>query len=119
MTRQQQWAHRAFEKVSAARMQDTVGKYKTMCMRFPSLLVQSGLVQALHFLSRDHANWGAYLTDLASVVGTDAQQLLRQSRTVETTEYMALGREVRGAALWMRRLAQSELAEVTPDEGDR
>lgn len=122
MTRQQTWARRAHERVAAVggiTDDSAKSKYKTMCVRFPSLLVQSGLVQALHFLERDKV-WHPYLDDLAYVLveqqGRDV--VLKQAREAKLTDYMALAREVGGAAQWMRRIAQGELAEVDVPKGD-
>ncbi len=122
MTRQQTWAQKAFELVSVKAQNGNLrgtekSKYKTMCMRFPALLQQSGLVQALHFLSRDDS-WVPYLGDLAQVVAVEKDALLRRARTSATIDYMALSQEVAGAAQWMRRIAQAELSNVDEEQGD-
>lgn len=125
MTRQQRLAHEAYLRVARVRNETEPRSakeknYATWCMKMPSLIRQSGLVQSLHFLNRkqsgsDQTMAAQYLTDLAEVVGTvragvgTCEQLLAQSRATGLSEYLALTADCTAVAIWFRRFAQSEL----------
>jgi CRISPR-associated protein Cmr5 len=114
MTRQQRWAEGAFNKVKAMKGKPNVDKYATRCMRMPSLLLQSGLVQATAFLrGRDEAGTTAFLNDFAEVLAepkaTTGDALDGAARTADLDKYLRLSRDALQVATWFRRFAQSEL----------
>lgn len=114
MTRQQKWAKEAYARVSARVVTPDVRDYRTLCMKMPVLIMQSGLVQAVAFM-RSRSNLGRDFTDdLASVCGitgaTPGRALMERVQGVdELTAYLALTRDVLDASTWLRRFAQSEL----------
>ncbi len=109
MTRQQNWALRAHERVLAKAGTASAGKYRTLCMRGPAILRQAGLVQALPFLETRPGEGKHYAEDLATVVGAKLPELQKRARESSLPQYMALTREVVAAAIWLRRFAQAEL----------
>lgn len=121
MSRQQKWAQAAFEAVSRqATNKADEKKYGTYCMKLPSLLLQSGLVQTTAFLrSRGERAADQFLDDVARVLGNDSKtsgkELDAKARTVGLTEYLRLSRDALHVATWFRRFAQTEL-EVEPGE---
>ncbi len=117
MTRQQKWAKEALKRVQAYQGPDEK-KYRTLCMRTPALIQQSGLVQALAFLrARDGEEGKRFCSDLAAVYAPEQAakgdpgerlQTLAQS-TDALLAYMTLTRDLIDVAIWMRRFAQAEL----------
>lgn len=111
MNRQQTWAKSAHEQVTARRVDgQDLEEYRTLCMKLPSLLSQSGLVQGLAFLMARSRSAGAatmLFEDLEKVSGRT--QLFEDAKRADMTSYLALTREVIEVATWMRRFAQIEL----------
>lgn len=113
MTRQQKWATGAFTRISSVKQAGNAAderKYSTHCMKAPSLLRQSGLVQALAFLQTRPLG-GKFLDDVASAHGDSPNgvDLLKRARNAALPEYVRLSREVMGVLTWFRRFAQSDL----------
>jgi len=112
MSRQQDWAQRAFSAVTAQKTKTaTEKKYATYCMKTPSLLLQSGLVQTTAFLrSRGEEAAKAYLDDLAKTLGEPSgDKLDHRARTAALGDYLRLSRDAVAVASWFRRFAQVEL----------
>ncbi len=119
MTRQQKWAKEAYAKVTAYRGKADEKKYRTLCMKMPVLILQSGLVQAIAFVrSREKKkNVGigeAFCNDLAAVYGiTDAdggKALMEQVQGADDLSvYLAMTRDLIDVSTWFQRFAQSEL----------
>lgn len=117
MTRQQRWAQLAFEAVSAQKGTPEESKFATYCMRGPTLLRQSGLVQSLAFLHQKDEMAQRYVESIARALGNDgdAKALLAKAKdTPELASYVALSRDAVGFAVWLRRFAQSELKTEEP-----
>jgi CRISPR-associated protein Cmr5 len=114
MTRQQTWAKEAYARVAAHVGKTDVREYRTLCMKMPVLIMQSGLVQALAFM-RSRGDLGkTFSGDLASVygiTGADPGKGLMETAqgADELTLYLALTRDIIDASTWLRRFAQSEL----------
>jgi CRISPR-associated protein Cmr5 len=114
MTRQQRWAEGAFTKVKAMKGKPDEEKYSTRCMRMPSLILQSGLVQATAFLrGRDEPGTTAFLNDFAVVLAEPkamtGEALDGAARNADLDKYLRLSRDALQVATWFRRFAQSEL----------
>jgi CRISPR/Cas system CMR-associated protein Cmr5 small subunit len=114
MTRQQKWAKEAYARVSARVGTSDVRDYRTLCMKMPVLIMQSGLVQAVAFM-RSRGELGKdFSGDLARVYGITAadpgKDLMEKAQGAdELTLYLALTRDILDASTWLRRFAQSEL----------
>jgi CRISPR-associated protein Cmr5 len=114
MTRQQRWAEGAYNKVKAMKGKPDEGKYATRCMRMPSLLLQSGLVQATAFLRGrgNEAGTTAFLNDFAAVLAepkaVTGEALDSAARSADLNKYLRLSRDALQVATWFRRFAQSE-----------
>jgi CRISPR-associated protein Cmr5 len=115
MTRQQKWAKEALARVTVHVGQGDAREYRTLCMKMPVLLMQSGLVQALAFVRSRGEPGKAFSADLARVAcglaGDDpGLDLMRTAQDAEDLAvYLALTRDVLDASTWLRRFAQSEL----------
>jgi CRISPR-associated protein Cmr5 len=128
MTRQQKWAAGALARVLAQKDTPNAGVYRTLCLKMPILIKQSGLVQALAFMwSRDKedADMGTqapgktFCKDLAEVYGisdSEAGRTLLQSaqQAGDLASYLLMTRELIDISVWFRRFAQSEL----PNQGE-
>lgn len=119
MTRQQKWAKESFERVSRFKesSEEDRDKYRTLCLKMPALLKQSGLVQALAFIRARSGEVGKrFCNDLASAYGvgtgeeTRGQVLQEQAQKAPLPAYLALSRDLIDVSVWFRRFAQSELA---------
>ena len=131
MTRQQRWAKLALERVRDYQGKDSESKYRTLCMKMPSLLKQSGLVQSLAFMRARDDIGKVFCDELATTYGLLAtndksagEVLQDQAQNAELPVYLVLSRDLIEVSVWFRRFAQSELKEVDqpqqaqPDSGD-
>lgn len=108
-TRGQVWAQAAYQKVEERAKGQEAREYKDMALKFPVLVRQAGLAQALAFVeSRGKGAHKAFGEDLAQVLGHESLGRLGQkAREAELLEYLRLTREVLGAAEWFKRFAQA------------
>jgi len=107
-TRSQQWAEEAFLRVDARSTQlqgQPRNEYASFAKSFPSLIHTCGLVQALAFAEAKKRR--DYLKDLASVLATDPDRLLEQSRRLDLMGYVRLSRNAIEAAGWLKRYAEA------------
>ena len=100
-------------------------KFKTLCMKTPAMLAQSGLAQTVTFLRAREVRQGigesftGHLVDVLGIKGIRSARDL-QTRAIEAdlAEYMELSVSVSHALLWMRRFAQVEMAQIQGDDHD-
>ena len=117
MTRQQRWAKLALERVRDYQGKDSESKYRTLCMKMPSLLKQSGLVQSLAFMRARDDIGKVFCDELATTYGllvtndkSAGEVLQDQAQNAELPVYLVLSRDLIEVSVWFRRFAQSELA---------
>ena len=119
MTRQQRWAKEAFACVSARKQESASGEYRSLCLKMPALLKQSGLVQSLAFMRARSGTVGRlFCEDLARVYGIGIaagraldQVLQERAQSADLAAYLVLSRDLIDISVWFRRFAQSELKE--------
>ena len=118
MTRQQRWAQGALSKVSAQRNTTAEPRYRTLCLKMPVLIQQSGLVQAIAFVrSREKDLGKGFCRDLAVVAGRkDDAALQEEAQQAGLASYLTLSKTLIDVSIWFRRFAQSELK--TPEGPD-
>lgn len=124
MSRQRQRALRAHERILQIAKDNDKAKLKTLCMKTPALIHRSGATQAVVFLrSRDSEIGRRFCDHLAYVLGLSKttheglnEEVLRKNDLVS---YMIFTEELADAAAWLRRFAQSDLADVEEDDGNR
>ncbi|MES2641324.1 MAG: type III-B CRISPR module-associated protein Cmr5 [Myxococcota bacterium] len=109
--RAQAWSLGAHAKVKAQRGLPDAAAYRTLALKMPTLLHQSGPVQAITFvLSRGGAAGKVFADDLAKVAEHgDGAALLKVVQEAELAPYMALSTQLIDIAAWFRRYAQIEL----------
>ena len=131
MTRQQQWATRAFEAV--ADVCKNHNDYKDKCLSqfksLPNLLLQSGAVQTVAFLTakakgknendsqkqektkNKENEYKIVLDKLAYVYQSSADKLLKNLRGDDKKDdlhrYLSMSRDLIDCAIWLRRFAQA------------
>ncbi len=119
MTRQQRWAKLALERVRDHQGKDSESKYRTLCLKMPSLLKQSGLVQSLAFMRARDEIGKVFCDELAEVYEVQKKDkksagevLQDQAQHAERLDqYLVLSRDLIDISVWFRRFAQSELAD--------
>ena len=115
-SRQRVWASAAHEQISGFKGGDEEAKLRTLCMKTPSLIHQSGLAQALIFLqSREKEIGKRFVKALAAAYapkGThlSGEELVKKALNEDSLQgYMVLTSDISDVAAWMRRFAQIEL----------
>jgi len=110
-TRAQRWAEDAYNRVKdcAQRDKGKAQKYKDMALKFPVLVRQAGLSQALAFVaSRGEEAHKNLVGDLAQTLGRRGlEALAKEACNAKLPAYLRLTREVLGAAEWYKRFAQA------------
>jgi CRISPR-associated protein Cmr5 len=126
-TRDQRYAEKIFEQVSAFKQQHPQPKqqreYGSMAHKLPVLIRTAGLAQGLAFVAANgKPPHQQLLDDLAKAIAhlngdqQTAAQLLEKSRTVSLGNYMKLTQDALSALLWYKRFAQSVLNVEPGDE---
>lgn len=111
MNRSQQMATRALERVQAVQAAQRA-EYKSLAMKAPVLVHQSGLVQALVFIQSRGAVGVTLLNDLAQILTGNAGQgvaFTNEARNLELSAYLVRTHEVIQALTWLRRFVQIEM----------
>ena len=111
--RSQQYAQEAYPLVAEMQKHQLEVKYRTLALNFPSMILQSGLSQAIGFLMAKGKDEHQMLLDhLATLVlGKQAQdkQLHQTILTADLTHYQLLTRQTLEAASWLKRYTQALL----------
>lgn len=122
ITREQeraQIAHKCISpRIKDAGMQEIVSKkdndeYSQLAKRFPSLVHNCGLAQALAFVQakeKDQNIGKAYLSHLSKVMGLkENEDLGNLSRSADLMKYQRLTREAIESATWLKRYSEALL----------
>ena len=111
--RSQQYAQEAYPLVAEMQKHQLEVKYRTLALNFPSMILQSGLSQAIGSLMAKGKDEHQMLLDhLATLVlGKQAQdkQLHQTILTADLTHYQLLTRQTLEAASWLKRYTQALL----------
>ncbi len=123
LTRSQRYARAAAACLTDRSSGRSPKEYRSRAVSFPALIHAAGLCQALAFAASKE-EFRDYLDDLARVLESDREALLRTSREADTFAYLRLGRDAMEAAGWLKRYAEALLpaedssrSEVTRDDG--
>jgi CRISPR-associated protein Cmr5 len=114
-TRDQRRAEAAFKRVEARR-DSSQAEYKRFVKRFPALILNAGLAQAVAF-AQGKGN-EVVLDDIASVIeqGAAGSDYALEVRTCGVERYQWLTRETLCAAGWIKRYAEALLSDPLEDE---
>lgn len=96
--------------------QSLSAKYRTLALNFPSMILQSGLSQAVGFLlAKGKEEHTQLLTHLAELLTgkDDGQALHSHILQANISEYQLLTRKALDAASWLKRYTQALLEKET------
>lgn len=109
--RTHKYAERAYPLVEAIKGTDTEAKYRTLVLNFPTMIMQSGLAQALGFLlakgSAEHIQLLAHIAQLFNQ--PDGKALHQAVLHSDITQYQLLTRKALEASSWLKRYTQALL----------
>jgi len=116
-TRDQRRAEAAFKRVQARDGSDQEADYKRFAKRFPALILNAGLAQAVAFAESKPKNQ-ALLDDIASAIdeGSPRSSYALDVRTCGIERYQWLTRETLAVAGWLKRYAEALLRDPEEDE---
>ena len=124
-TLQQDYAQKVYDKVESfgqKHAEDTPERkqYGSMAHKFPVLVRQAGLIQALVFVrTRNKKAHKLLLEDVSQIVaGQSADEFIADCRKAELMEYMWLTRQTLNVLEWFKRFAQSVLDVDPGEQGD-
>jgi len=111
-TRQQVRAQEAYGCVSSAEKKMSkkeADDYAQLAKRFPALVHNCGLAQAIAFVqAKEGRTGGAYITHLTRTMGEEGD-IENTSRSADLMKYQRLTREAIESATWLKRYSESLL----------
>lgn len=110
--RTQKYAQIAYPLIEAIQGNEIEAKYRTLALNFPTMILQSGLAQAIGFLmAKDEAHHIQLLQHLAKLLGyqDNTKQLHQDVRQFDITKYQLLTRKAIEASSWLKRYTQALL----------
>ena len=110
--RTQKYAEIAYPLVQAVKNSDIEAKYRTLALNFPTMILQSGLAQAIGFLmAKNEAHHIRLLQHLAQLLDyqDNTNQLHEDVRQFDITQYQLLTRKAIEASSWLKRYTQALL----------
>ena len=123
-SRAQRMAQPALGCVKVVAASNLAKDYKPRAMGFPTMVLQSGLAQAVGFLAAKSSKDGKgkayqqYFDDLAKVTGyPNSAALLQDALKADLPRYRLLTRDVLDAAVWLKRFCQSLIEEKEDSDG--
>jgi CRISPR-associated protein Cmr5 len=116
-TRDQRRAEAAFKCVQARERSEQQADYKRFAKRFPALILNAGLAQAVAFAEGKEKNQ-ALLDDIASAIedGRARSDYALEVRDCGIGRYQWLTRESLAVAGWIKRYAEALLRDPEEDE---
>ena len=111
--RTQKYAQAAYPMVEE--IQHSTGtleaNYRSVALNFPTMIMQSGLSQAIGFLmAKDKGEHRALLRHLAQLLGFESSNHLHQAVVKsELKQYQLLTRQALDASSWLKRYTQALL----------
>lgn len=109
--RSKKYAETAYPMVNEIKGQDIEAKYRTLALTFPTMIMQSGLAQAIGFLmakgEKEHKALLNHLTNLLGFATADALHSAVLSSNI--VKYQLLTRDAIEASSWLKRYTQALL----------
>ncbi len=109
--RTHKYAKNAYPLVNRLKGSEIETQYRTLALNFPTMIMQSGLAQAIGFLkAKDKEEHAQLIQDMADLLGyhnfTDMHEAILKSNV---TEYQLLTRQALEASGWLKRYTQGLL----------
>lgn len=104
------YARRAYPLVNSLINDELKSKYRTLALNFPTMIMQSGLAQAIGFLqAKNKAEHQQLLRHIESLLNIDHSSLHTQILQSNITHYQRLTRNALDASGWLKRYTQALL----------
>lgn len=104
-------AEKAYPLVNAIKNTDIETQYRTLALNFPTMILQSGLVQAVGFLrakgEKEHLTLAEHISQLLGY--QTVQRLHDELLQSDITKYQLLTRNAIEATSWLKRYTQALL----------
>lgn len=109
--RTHKYAEIAYPLVSSVQGSSVEAKYRTLALTFPSMIMQSGLAQAIGFLmAKNKEEHKELLHHIATLMNeADSKALHNKILESSVTKYQLLSREALDASAWLKRYTQALL----------
>ncbi len=109
--RTHKYAELAYPLVLKIQGDSVEAKYRTLALTFPSMIMQSGLAQAIGFLmAKNKEEHKVLLEHIAILLNKNDPSVLYQAILKSSvTEYQLLSREALDASAWLKRYTQALL----------
>jgi CRISPR-associated protein, cmr5 family len=118
--RSQKYAQRAFgliQKVKDSNKQ--VKEYRTLVLNFPTMILQSGLAQAIGFLqAKGKEEHLLLLAHIAELLGENKDSLHKKILEADLSHYHLLSRQALEAASSLKRYTQALLPKPKDEQGE-
>lgn len=106
--RSKKYAELAYPLVEKIKGTETEAKYRTLALTFPTMIMQSGLAQAIGFLmAKDEAHHQKMLSHLATLL--NKTNLHSDILASNITDYQKITRDAIEATSWLKRYTQALL----------
>lgn len=109
--RTHKYAELAYPLIEGIQGSSVEAKYRTLALTFPSMIMQSGLAQAIGFLmAKNKEEHKVLLEHIAILLNKNDPSVLYQAiLKSNVTEYQLLSREALDASAWLKRYTQALL----------
>ncbi len=121
--RTHQYAKAAYPLVAAVKDSNIKTQYRTLALNFPTMIMQSGLVQAIGFLqAKGKPEHQKMLQHMAHLLGyhngeqANIERLKNEILQSNLTQYQLLTRKALNASGWLKRYTQALLTRESDDE---
>lgn len=119
--RTHKYAELAYPLVNDIKKSEIEAKYRTLALTFPTMIMQSGLAQALGFLmAKGNKEHITYLEHLAVLLNqADYGQMYSDILKADITKYQRLTLNALEASSWLKRYTQAFLEKSSGDHSPK
>ncbi len=117
--RSQKYAQRAFGLIQKVKEEnEKVKEYRTLALNFPTMILQSGLAQAIGFLqAKGKEEHLLLLVHIAGLLGENKDSLHKKILEADLSHYQLLTRQAIEAASGLKRYTQALLPKPKDEQG--
>lgn len=112
--RTHKFAEAAYPLIEKMQSDPNEAKYRTLALNFPTMIMQSGLAQAIGFLmakSKNNLEHQIFLSHIAKLLGNQSAEALHtEILKSDITQYQLLTRKALDATSWLKRYTQALLS---------
>lgn len=118
--RSQKYAQRAFELIQKVKDSNKqVKEYRTLVLNFPTMILQSGLAQAIGFLqAKGKEEHLLLLAHIAELLVENKDSLHKRILEADLSHYQLLSRQALEAASSLKRYTQALLPKPKDEQGE-